>query len=116
MQNPAMSGGVANPLEWKGGLNDHSGAVLVPCIEDEKDQAEDQNRSLAEPEEADSSTLPASPVPIITDSLRGCRRKNAKPIQCGSWPKSYLERRERGSLNRDIGGSGTGILKLRQSI
>jgi hypothetical protein len=51
MQNPAMWGGVANPLEWKGViLNGHSGTALVPSIQDETDQAEDQNRSLAESE------------------------------------------------------------------
>jgi hypothetical protein len=27
-----LEGGVANPLEWKGGLNDHPGAVLVPAV------------------------------------------------------------------------------------
>jgi hypothetical protein len=51
MQNPAVEGGVANPLEWKEVVfNDASGTVLVPAVQDETDQAEDRNRSLAESE------------------------------------------------------------------
>jgi hypothetical protein len=68
MQNPASKGGVANPLEWKGDLNDHSGAVLVPATnDDETDQAEDRNRSLAESEGGWRVTPLASPALIITD-------------------------------------------------
>ena len=33
MQNPAVQGGVANPLEWKEVVvNDASGTVLVPAV------------------------------------------------------------------------------------
>ena len=32
MQNPASRAGLQIQLEWKGGLNDHFGGVLVPAV------------------------------------------------------------------------------------
>jgi hypothetical protein len=59
-------------IHWSGKRrsNDPSGAALIPATnEEETDQAEDRNRSLAESEGGWQQTLPASPAPIITDLL-----------------------------------------------
>jgi len=67
-KTPPIGAGLQIQLEWKGDLNDHSGAVRFPDTnQDETDQAEDRNRSLAESREIGRRHLPASPAPIITD-------------------------------------------------